>query len=68
MSLAFGRGRSALHGCVGALDGIAIQIQLPNTREAPNTSTYYNRKGFFAIAVQAVCDANYRFTYVSALA
>ena len=51
-----------LPGCVGAVDGILIPIQLP-----PNAarSAYYCRKGFYALNMQAVVDANCTFTFVS---
>jgi hypothetical protein len=60
-------GRSPLSGCAGAVDGIAIRIQEPARGSVPNPSTYYNRKGFFAIAVQAMCDHRYVFTFSSAI-
>lgn len=60
-------GRSPLTGCCAAIDGIAIKIAEPSANDVPNPSTYYNRKGFFALNIQAVCDASYRFLYVSAL-
>jgi hypothetical protein len=60
-SRAFGRGVSPLSGCVGAIDGLAVRVTEPRAGEIPNPSSYYNRKGFFAIVVQAMCDASYRF-------
>jgi DDE superfamily endonuclease len=66
-SVAFSRGVSPLSGCVGAIDGLAVRIAEPRGSEIPNPSSYYNRKGFFAIVVQAMCDASYRFTFVSAI-
>jgi len=59
--------RSPIEGCVAALDGIAVKIAEPSLRDVPNPSTYYNRKGFFALNIQALCDSSYRFLYVSAL-
>jgi DDE superfamily endonuclease len=67
-SRAFGRGVSPLSGCVGAVDGLAVRIAEPRGIEIPNPSSYYNRKGFFAIVVQAMCDASYRFSFISAIA
>lgn len=67
-SLGFSRnGRSPISGCCAALDGIAIKIAEPASRDVPNPSTYYNRKGFFALNIQALCDSSYRFLFVSAL-
>lgn len=58
-------GRSPLRGCVGALDGLAIKIQEPSLKEVSNPSVYYNRKGFFALNMQALCDYKLRFQFVS---
>jgi hypothetical protein len=67
-SVGFSRhGRSPLSGCVGALDGIAIKIQEPCRGSMPNPSTYFNRKGVFALSVQAMCDNRYCFTFASAI-
>jgi hypothetical protein len=49
ISEGFTRGRSPLHGCVGALDGIAIKIVDPSSSDVDNPVTYYNRKWSFWI-------------------
>jgi hypothetical protein len=67
-SRAFGSGVSPFSGCVGAIDGLAVRIAETRGIEIPNPSSYYNRKGFFAIVVQAMCDASYRFSFISAIA
>lgn len=68
MSHRFSReGKSAVDKCCGALDGIAIEISEPASWEVPNSATYFNRKGWFALNVQAMCDAFYRFTFISCL-
>jgi DDE superfamily endonuclease len=64
-SFGFSRGHSPLTGCAGALDGIAIKIFEPCAADAPNPATDYNRKGFFALCIQAVCDFDYTFTFIS---
>ena len=56
-----------LKNCVGALDGIAVGILDPAHGAVPNPPTYYNRKGFFSLNVQAMCDSEYRFLYVSSV-
>ena len=56
---------SALYGCVGALDGLAVRIRRPTIEEASKPLDYFNRKGFFAINVQAICDSRSRFLYLS---
>jgi hypothetical protein len=46
-SRAFGRGISPLSCCVGAIYGLAKRISEPRGSEIHNTSSSYNRKGFF---------------------
>ena len=58
------RMNNPLAGCVGALDGIAIEIQRPSG-PAVDSQSYYNRKNFFALPLQAVCDHKYRFVSAS---
>ena len=55
-----------VRGCIGAIDGICIQIRRPAEKFGP--SKFYCRKGFYSLNVQAVCDANRRFTFVSIMA
>jgi hypothetical protein len=45
--------------CVACVDGIAIKIQRPDERYGPKD--YQNRKGFFAMVCQGICDAEHRF-------
>lgn len=61
-------GISPLSNCCGAIDGIAIKINEPSARDVANSSTYYNRKGWFALNLQAMCDSFYRFTFLSCIA
>ena len=55
----------ALRGCLSSLDGLAVQIHEPTKKDTPNPAGFKNRKGFFAILVQAMCDSDRLFTYVS---
>jgi hypothetical protein len=55
-----------LRGIVGALDGLAIKIQKPWVQEVPDPMAFFNRKGFFAVNVQAICDSNRRFKWYAA--
>lgn len=56
--------KNPLPFCVGAVDGIAFPIQKPSDTKRP--AAYFTRKGFYAIPVQALCDAEYRFLSFSA--
>ena len=43
-----------MHGCVGALDGIAIKIHRPSKRYSKKAKSFYNRKHFYAINMQVL--------------
>lgn len=47
--------------CLGALDGTHIPIKCP-ARE-PGGLSYWNYKGFYSIAVLALCDANFKILW-----
>ena len=52
-------------GCIGCVDGIAIPIEKPRWGEVINTNDMWNRKGFFAVVCQAICDHQLKFMWVS---
>mmetsp|Transcript_4870 Transcript_4870/g.17388 ORF Transcript_4870/g.17388 Transcript_4870/m.17388 type:complete len:224 (+) Transcript_4870:673-1344(+) len=55
-----------MRGCVGALDGMAVKIRKPTNKESRGKPWhYYNRKGFYAMNLQACCDADRRFLWAS---
>ena len=57
------RSHRAMHGAIGAIDGLLVPIKAPSGET--NAKTYHCRKGFFAINIQGICDARYRITYAS---
>jgi hypothetical protein len=68
LALAFSdRSDGIINGCIGALDGVAIRIRSPwiERDEVPDPGNYYCRKGFFALNVQAICDADKRIIWLS---
>ena len=56
-----------LAGCVGAVDGYAISIIKPTSQYCSNPAFYFNRKGYYSLNMQAVCDSHRRFLFVSIL-
>ena len=53
-----------LAGCVGpgAVDGYAISIIKPTSQYCSNPAFYFNRKGYYSLNMQAVCDSHRRFS------
>ena len=58
------KSRFCVRGCIGAIDGLAIKIEKPMPWDAP-AEPYKNRKGFYALNLQAICDANHQFLWFS---
>ena len=58
-------GDSPLRNIIGALDGISVRQERPTAAEVMCTTDYWSRKGFFALNVQAICDSNYEFLWMS---
>ena len=52
-----------LRSCVGAMDGLAAKLDCLRKSDSGNSESYYNRKGYFSVNLQAVCDADRRFMY-----
>lgn len=57
--------RSAITGVVGAIDGIAIRIPCLSLRDCDDPIHYLNRKEFFSINCQAICDADLKFRWAA---
>lgn len=51
--------------CVGCLDGLAVKIERP--KNVSSERSYRNRKNFYSVNVQAICDAKRRFTHLSVI-
>lgn len=62
-----------MRGVVGALDGTCIRIKKPARRigndggmgDCDDPKSYYYRKGFFAVNMQAIVDHNCKFVWAS---
>ena len=59
------RSKETIHGCIGALDGMAMRIKKPCKLDEENCRNYMNRKGFYIINLQAVADADRKIVYFS---
>lgn len=49
--------RNGFPGVIGALDGTHISIKAPTD----NPQSYINRKGYYSLQLQAVCDSDMKF-------
>lgn len=58
--------KSPIWGVVSALDGISVAIKCPTLADTPSPRSFYNRKGFYSVCVQAACAADYSFTFFNA--
>ena len=67
VALQFARGSSGvIGGCIGALDGWVVRIKKPSRRDGvKNAKSFYSRKGFFAVNVQAIVDKRKRVLFRS---
>nr|CAH7765523.1 unnamed protein product [Callosobruchus chinensis] len=52
--------RANFPNCLGAIDSKHIKL----IHSAGSVSTYFNYKKYFSMVLLAVCDSNYRFTYI----
>jgi len=56
---------SPFNSVIGALDGVAIEKEQPLPADVTCVADYYSRKGFYALNVQAICDADYKLRWMS---
>ena len=54
----FVRSGGKMPGCVGALDGMAVRITRPTLKDTASPQSYFNRKGFYSINLQAIANHN----------
>ena len=60
------RSRNLFSGCIGALDGWIVKIKKPSKRdEVKDPKSFYSRKGFYGISVQAIVDSKKRVIFRS---
>jgi hypothetical protein len=50
---------------IGAVDGILVACRCPSVDEYPKPAQFWTRKGFYALNVQAVCDARRVFVFLA---
>lgn len=58
--------RSPPEGIMAAIDGIVIKIRQFTMHDTPDPRKYFNRKGVYALCVQAALGANYKFAFLFA--
>jgi len=64
----FQRRRASPFGnVIGALDGVAVRQEQPLSSDVQCVADYYSRKGFYAFNTQAICDADYKFKWMSCM-
>ena len=59
------KSKGTMRGCVGAIDGIDIKIIKPSAWDTIQPQIFKNRKKFYSINCQAICDSDMRFLWVS---
>ena len=55
-----------INGCIGAIDGWVVKIQKPSRSDGViNPQSFYSRKGYYAVNVQAIVDKNKKILFRS---
>ena len=55
---------SPFNNAIGALEGAVIEQEQPLPADVTCVAEYFSRKGFYALNVQAICDADYKFRWM----
>ena len=65
VALQFARSTNGtINGCIGAIDGWIVKITRPKVKDGiRNPGSFFSRKGFFGINVQAIVDKKKRILY-----
>lgn len=50
--------KSGIDNVIGAIDGCHLQIKKPRGK---HSHVYYNRKGYYSILLQGICDCDGKF-------
>jgi hypothetical protein len=57
-----------INGCIGALDGWIVKVEKPKRSDGINNpQSFYSRKGYFGVNVQAIADWNKKIVFRSIL-
>ena len=60
--------QGVMTGCIGALDGWVVKIKPPSVQDGVrDPASFYSRKGFYGLNVQAIVDKKKRVLYRSIL-
>ena len=60
--------QGVMTGCIGALDGWVVKVKPPSVRDGVrDPASFYSRKGFYGVNVQAIVDKNKKVLYRSIL-
>lgn len=57
-----------INGCIGALDGWVVKVLKPSKQDnVLDSQSFYSRKGFYSVNVQAIIDKKKKVLFCSIL-
>ena len=64
------RSKAGFSNCIGCIDGMVVWTEKPSKKECEEVGVddgkfYSGQKGKFSLNLQAVCNAQHQFTYIS---